>query len=132
MTKKLHKDNPWMTTGILKSINAKDKLYKVLKQTSKESPNYADIQTNFKTYRNIIRRSIMFAKRDYYQRMFNTFSNDMKKTWQTINDTSARPEVRGTADVGWRSLFPLPINPPRTHSRLYHHMCLRTDGRWRT
>ena len=40
-----------MTTGILKSINAnnaKDKLYKVLKQTSKESPNYADIQTNFK------------------------------------------------------------------------------------
>ena len=43
--------------------------------------------------------------------------------------TSARPEVRGTADVGWRSLNPLPINPPRTHSRLYHHMCLRTDGR---
>ena len=42
--------------------------------------------------------------------------------------TSARPEVRGTADVGWRSLFPLPLNPPRTHSRLYHHMCLRTDG----
>ena len=38
------------------------------------------------------------------------------------------PEVRGTADVGWRSLFPLPFNPPRTHSRLYHHMCLRTDG----
>ena len=42
--------------------------------------------------------------------------------------TSAMPEVRGTADVGWRSLFPLPLNPPRTHSRLYHHMCLRTDG----
>ena len=43
--------------------------------------------------------------------------------------TSAMPEVRGTADVGWRSLNPLPINLPRTHSRLYHHMCLRTDGR---
>ena len=62
-----------MTTGILKSINVKDKLYKVLKQTSKESPNYADIQTNFKTYRNIFRRSIMFAKRDFYQRMFLFF-----------------------------------------------------------
>ena len=39
--KKIHEDNPWMTTGILKSINAKDKLYKVLKQksTCKESPN---------------------------------------------------------------------------------------------
>ena len=33
-----------------------------------------------------------------------------------------------TADVGWQSIFPLPLNPPRTHSRLYHHMCLRTDG----
>ena len=93
--KKLHKDNPWMTTctGISKLINAKDKLYKVLKQTSKESPNYVDIQTNFKTYRNIIRSSIMFAKRDYYQRMFNTFSNDMKKTWQTINDTLNRSKI---------------------------------------
>ena len=45
-----------------------------------------------------------------------------------LPNTSARPEVRGTADVGWQSLFPLPFNPPRTHSRLYHHMCLRTDG----
>ena len=44
------------------------------------------------------------------------------------HQTSARPEVRGTADVGWRSLIPLPINPPRTHSRLYHHMCIRTDA----
>ena len=35
-------------------------------------------------------------------------------------DTSARPEVRGTADVGYRSLFPILLNPPRTHSRLYH------------
>ena len=32
----------------------------------------------------------MFAERDYYQSMFNTFSNDMKKTWQTINDTLNR------------------------------------------
>ena len=48
--KKLHKNNPWMNSGILKSINAKDKLYNVLKQTSRKSPNYADIQTNFKTY----------------------------------------------------------------------------------
>ena len=52
--------------------------------------------------------------------------------YRNLKYTSARPEVRGTADVGWRSLNPLPINPPRTHSRLYHHMCLWTDGRWRT
>ena len=90
MTKKVHEDNPWMTTGILKSINAKDKLYKVLNQTSRESLNYSNMQTNFKTYLNIIGRSIMFAKQDYYQRMFNTFLNDMEKTWQTIYDTLTR------------------------------------------
>ena len=52
-------------------------------------------------------------------------------TFLTLNlqNTSAMPEVRGTADVGWRSLFPLPFNPPRTHSRLYHHMCLRSTDR---
>ena len=51
---------------------------------------------------------------------------------QPLCYTSARPEVRGTADVGWRSLIPLPFNPPCTHSRLYHHICLRTDRQWRT
>ena len=58
----------------------------------------------------------------------NIYINDITEA-STKVDTSARPEVRGTADVGWRSLNPLPINPPRTHSRLYHHMCLRIDGR---
>ena len=43
--------------------------------------------------------------------------------------TSARPEVRGTADVGWQSLFLLPLNLPRTHSRLYHHNYVSTDRR---
>ena len=32
--------------------------------------------------------------------------------------------ARGTRDSGWRSLFPLPLNPPRTHSRRYHHICV--------
>ena len=47
--KKVHKDNPWITNGILKSINSKDKLYKALIKTPKESPKYAVLQTNFKT-----------------------------------------------------------------------------------
>ena len=64
---------------------------------------------------------------DYSQKVHITFSKI--RIANNTGYTSARPEVRGTADVGWRSLNPLPINLPRTHSRLYHHMCLRTDGR---
>ena len=82
--KKKHKINPWLTAGILKSINSKDKLYKTLMQTSKDSINYPDLLSNFKVYKNIIRRSIMHAKRDYYRNAFNRYSTNMKKTWQTI------------------------------------------------
>ena len=88
--KKKHRINPWLTSGILKSINFKDKLYKTLMQTSKDSTDYPVLLSNFKVYKNIIRRSIMLAKRDYYRNAFNRYSTNMKKTWQTINQTLNR------------------------------------------
>ena len=88
--KKKHRINPWLTSGILKSINYKDKLYKTLMQTSKDSIDYPVLLSNFKVYKNIIRRSIMLAKRDYYRNAFNRYSTNMKKTWQTISQTLNR------------------------------------------
>ena len=88
--KKKHKINPWLTAGILKSINSKDKLYKTLVQTPKDSINYPALLSNFRVYKNIIRRSIMHAKRNYYRNAFNRYSTNMKKTWQTINETLNR------------------------------------------
>ena len=88
--RKKHKINPWLTAGILKSINSKDKLYKTLVQTPKDSINYPVLLSNFKVYKNIIRRSIMHAKRNYYRNAFNRYSTNMKKTWQTINETLNR------------------------------------------
>ena len=44
--------------------------------TPKESPNYSKIHRNFKTYKNIIRRSIMLAKRDYYIKNFSKYSKN--------------------------------------------------------
>ena len=32
----------------------------------------------------------MHAKRDYYRKTFNQFSDNIRKTWQTINDTLNR------------------------------------------
>ena len=83
--KKKHKMSPWMTNGILKSINTKDKLFKEITKLSPSSPDYIAKKINFKTYKSIIRRSIRDAKRLYYCNMFNKYSNDLKKTWQTIN-----------------------------------------------
>ena len=88
--KNKHKINPWLTASILKSINSKDKLYKTLVQTSKDSTDYPVLLSNFKVYKTIIRRSIMHAKRHYYRNEYNRYSTNMKKTWQTVNETLNR------------------------------------------
>ena len=80
--KKKHKINPWMTRGILNSVNSKNKLYRTILQTNPNSDIYDTLQTNYKTYKSIIRRSIMLGllvKRQYYQTAFNTHSNNFKR-----------------------------------------------------
>ena len=88
--KKKHKVNAGLTLGILKSINSKNLFYKKLVQTPAESPNYPDLLLNFKSYKNLIRRTIMHAKRTYYKNVFNTYSTNLKKTWQSINESLNR------------------------------------------
>ena len=63
-------------------------------QTPKDSQSYPVILSNFKTYKNIIRRSIMHAKRDYYRHAFNRYSTNLQKTWVTINETLNRKKVK--------------------------------------
>ena len=58
--------------------------------SSKESANYSEIHRNFKTYKNIIRRSIMLAKRDYYIKTFSKYSKNLRMTWNAINETLNR------------------------------------------
>ena len=85
--KRKHNKCPWMTQGILHSINTKDKMYKQLVKTPLESPNFETKKINFRTYKNIIRRSICQAKKEYYHKTFQKYSNNLRKTWHTINDT---------------------------------------------
>ena len=49
LNKRKHKIQLWMTKAILSSINSRDKIYKTLMLTPKESPNYSEIYRNFKT-----------------------------------------------------------------------------------
>ena len=43
---KKHKKTPWITTGILNSINRRNKLYRVLKQTKTDAISYATKKKN--------------------------------------------------------------------------------------
>ena len=62
-----HKINKWITRGILKSINTKNKLYKQLVQTSTRNLDaYEHLKVRFNRYRNILKQSIKDAKRIYF------------------------------------------------------------------
>ena len=103
LNKRKHQVQPWMTKAILNSINSRDKIYKTLMLTPKESPNYSEIHRNFKTYKNIIRRSIMLAKRDYYIKTFSKYSKNLRMNWNAINETLNRHKSKRK--------FPAEFNP---------------------
>ena len=81
-----HKKNKWISSGILKSIKSKDKLYTMLKSTNCNDPIYESRLLNFQTYNKILKCSIRTAKRIYYNNQFEIFRNDIRKTWSTINE----------------------------------------------
>ena len=58
-----HKKSMWITQGILRSIQYRDKLYKKLKLTHPNSPNYEIININLKTYNTTLKHTIRAAKK---------------------------------------------------------------------
>ena len=63
----------------------KKKLYKRLKKTKSNSPEYDLKKSTFNSYRNLIRRTIWLAKKNYFCKTFTESKNNMKKTLDNIN-----------------------------------------------
>ena len=61
-----HRIQKWVTKGIIKSINTKDKMYKKLVQSRGDNKLYEVLKAQFNTYRNILKKVISKAKRMYY------------------------------------------------------------------
>ena len=53
-------NKPWLSKGIFMSLRKKNTLYK-------RFLNKPDNQNRFKSYRNILTRSLRLAKRNYYE-----------------------------------------------------------------
>ena len=71
-----HVKSKWMTNRISRSINTKDKLYKILIQTDTEDKHlYTRLKSEFITHRTVLRRNIREAKRMYYTRTFDLYTN---------------------------------------------------------
>ena len=83
--KRNHKDNKWITYGIIKSINNRDIMYYKLKCTDPNSVEYVNIKQNLSVFNGILKKSIKEAKLIYYHRTFENYKYDIKNTWKTIS-----------------------------------------------
>ena len=80
--KKNNPKNPWISSAIIKSIRKKHSLYKKYK-SSNFNEEYGK---RYKRYRNTLVTVIKNAKRLYYCDSLNQNKNNMRKTWETINE----------------------------------------------
>ena len=61
-----HKRDPWMTYGILHSVNRKNLLYKKVMKVNRDSLLFDTKKQEFNAYKNTLRRLINQAKNNYY------------------------------------------------------------------
>ena len=88
--KRKHKKEKWMNNELLTQIVRKNKMYVEWKTTPVTNVNYELIKLRFKSYEKDVRFAIQEAKKSYFNRIFDTYKSDIKKTWLTINDTLSR------------------------------------------
>jgi hypothetical protein len=89
-----HKRNDWITSGILKSIAFRDKLYKRLKSTSETSSLHRTLKANLKLYNRMLKQTIRTAKKLFFEKCFDSFKNDIKNTWKTISNIINKTKVK--------------------------------------
>jgi hypothetical protein len=81
-----YKCNKWITSGIIKSIKKRDKMYKCLKMTNQDSPEFNIRKQELANTNRILKQCIRSAKASYFSTQFNKHKSDMKNTWKTISD----------------------------------------------
>ena len=57
-----HKISKWITHGIIKSIKYRDKLYKKLKMTHHESPDFTILKVNLKSFNTLLKKNYTCSK----------------------------------------------------------------------
>ena len=80
-------NNPWITTGIINSIETNEKLYQSWKDSFKKYKFGDDnLKLAHRKHQDTLRWIIKYAKSKYYAENFEKFKGDKKKTWKLINE----------------------------------------------
>ena len=93
--------NPWITTGLIKSIAHKDILYRNWKKSISNKVKSGDPTKHeaYKVYRKRLNKIIKSAKKKYFHKAFDENKGNRKKTWEIIN------KLRGKAKSDIRASF---------------------------
>jgi len=79
------KKSPWITHGILNSMNKRDYLYK--KFTLENDPGLKSaLKISYNSYRNRIITLLRISKKQYFSQYFEEHNTNIKKTWEAIRD----------------------------------------------
>ena len=84
-----NRSSPWISPGLLKSINKKNRLY----QKFIRSPSLSN-ERIYKTYKNKLNHLIRLAKRKYYDTKFESAKNDLRTTWKLLNEVINKRKSR--------------------------------------
>ena len=88
-----HKD-PWITKGLLKSVQVLNNLYKAQLNTSRDSEQ----RNRYKIYRNKLNSIKRAAKNLFYLNELDKYRQNIKKTWDTLNDILGKQRKPRLAD----------------------------------
>ena len=106
--KTLH--NPWLITGILKSIKTKSRLYKLfLRKPSHER------ESNYKSFRNKLTCLVRIARKNFYDNKLDKARSNLTQTWKILNEVINRRVAKSPYPakihhprISWAALF---LNP---------------------
>ena len=88
------KAKPWLTKGILKSINVRINYYKKCMST-KDQKWY----NSYKVYRDKINHFTQNSKNSYYKKYFMDFKSNSKKIWNGINELISNKKVNRSQNI---------------------------------
>ena len=80
------KTKPWLTKGILKSIN----------RTSTKNQKWYDL---YKIYRDKINHLLRNSKSNYYKKYFNDSKQNGKKIWKGINELISEKKCNKSQNI---------------------------------
>lgn len=84
--KKKRKVNPWLNESLLKCCNIRDKLY----NKWLNNKNNKQYESEYKKFRNMLNKKLNYAKNFFYKTKFIENRNNIRVTWQLINELTGK------------------------------------------